>query len=150
MWFMSVQFFLIATFGFSYQKKFEVLSKALWDDSMRSAVKNIFVSLLLYDLFLLSLVMIGISTSYVAKRSVGTAAVAVKSLELRWSNLPKEIRGAVEIRHLPGLTGGGDEKAAKNEVKFAKAMPKLFFFLWVGGAIFVFLVLSFDFRYLPA
>lgn len=129
-WLVSVQSFLIATFGFSYQKKFEVISQAILDSKL-SALEN---TIFLYDWFLFFLVLIGLGTSFSAWRSVSAAVRAINRLKLGWKKI---IGSQPQHYHLPDITGGGDEKASDDGVRLSLGLPRFFLFFWLVILCFV-------------
>jgi hypothetical protein len=136
-WLMSVQSFLIATFGFSYQKKFEIVSNALF--KLKTFPPAFCTSLVFYDIFLLSLVVIGVGTSWVAIKSVGAAVNSLNKMQEDWNDPHRaDLKEVMNYcLHLPNLTGGGHKKASEEGIKFARGLPVFFLILWVVGALFL-------------
>ncbi|MDD2800022.1 MAG: hypothetical protein PHE96_01075 [Methylococcales bacterium] len=132
-WLMSVQSFLIATFGFSYQKKFEIVSKAL----INKETQALGFSIVEYDLFLIMLIVVGIATSYFALQSIEAATHSITQLRERWRDFYRcEWRKLCDSRpqldHLPDITGGGVVMAHIQGIKFPFYLPRFFIFFWVG------------------
>lgn len=135
-WLVGVQSFLIATFGFAYQKKYEILSKALLDEE----ICKLGFSLYLYDAFLIFLVVIGVCTSTSALKSVGAATLALENLRSGWNEIKDCHRS---LFHLPGITGGGSDKANDDGKNLSLLLPKFFHRFWWGTFVFV----AFNFYY---
>jgi hypothetical protein len=135
-WLVGVQSFLIATFGFAYQKKYEMLSKALLADN----ISKLGFSLYLYDLFLVFLVVIGVCTSSAAFKSVKAATLALENLRVEWNKIKDCQRS---LFHLPGITGGGSDKANDDGKNLSLLLPKFFHRFWWATLAFV----AFNFCY---
>lgn len=132
-WLVSVQSFLIATFGFSYQKKFEVLGQAI----TKCTVGELEVTIYLYDFFLFLLVLIGIVTSRAAIRSVKAAVLAIGALQKKWEGMI-EHKEYPELFHLPKVIGGGFHKTPDEGAELALGLPKVFLISWCVIFVFIF------------
>jgi len=122
--YVTIQAFTIATFGLSFQKKYEVLSKATTEtDSLPSfvAASNELNAIMFF------LVLIGISTSYIAWQSIRAASLAIRQLERGWSCFLKQY----PCGFLPGLTGAGNSKSSNDGEKFPIYAPLLGLALWL-------------------
>lgn len=98
-WLITIQSFLIATFGFSYQKKFEILTK-FYSDALtrcnipiqpREVPKDIFKGfpeigeiIRNYNHFFYALNFIGLITSILALISISAAVAATFELRNKW------------------------------------------------------------------
>ena len=123
---ITIQSFLIATFGFAYQKSYEIAEKLLSrDTSVKPATLGNITDE--YNLFLLILAIVGLGTSIIAWRSIVAATKAIKGLKEKWNNLKFQN----PVNHLPGLTGGGDEKVTEAGLSLSIRAPQLFIALWV-------------------
>lgn len=123
-WLITVQSFLWATYGLSYQKKYEVYAKLkelkLDPAALGSATEE-------YNGFMLVLAVVGLFTALVSYFSVKAAADAIDSLNQQWMNHPmKKLADGM----LPGITGGGNIWASWFGILISKGMPVLFSFLW--------------------
>lgn len=130
-WLVSVQSFLIATFGFSYQKKFEVLAQAI----EKSAVAKLEISIYLYDFFMVLLIVIGVFTSVAAMRSVSAAVLAINELKEKWEAI---IKYYPPLYHLPNITGGGNTTASAIGAGLALRLPRGFLISWTVILFFTF------------
>jgi hypothetical protein len=86
-WLIGIQSFLIASFGFSYQKKFDVISGALLKNPLCKDItlKALKSTLENYNLFLESFCVIGFMTSLVALISVHAANISLRNLRTQWT-----------------------------------------------------------------
>ena len=144
-WLMSVQAFLIATFGLSYQKKFEVLANAF----IAGKVQQLQVMIAFYDVFLLLLVAIGIMTSIRAGDSVRAAMAALGRLTEHWNSFVQGQMKApfslpASLDYLPGIVGGGHPDAPGDGIRLADALPEFFRKFWLVMAVFVFFASCYD------
>jgi hypothetical protein len=101
-WLITIQAFLIATFGFSYQKLFEVAEKMNGRDTP-VAVDQLGPIASEYKTFLAALAIVGVVTSFAAFFSIIAARRAVGAIAKNWETVPR--RGGSD--YLPGITGGG-------------------------------------------
>jgi hypothetical protein len=127
-WLMTVQSFVIATYGFSYQRKFEVLGNLYINDNREALLKLPELTWLLikYDYFLILLAAVGLVTSGVAFMSIRAAFKAIRSIVDKWNtDFAHE-----EATHLPGIAGGGDDVANRHGKIFALALPGFFVGFW--------------------
>lgn len=129
-WLVSVQSFLIATFGLSYQKKFEVLAQAI----EKCTVTKLEISIYLYDIFLVLLVIVGVYTSYAAIHSVKAALLANEELIRKWEEI---IQYYPPRYHLPAISGGGHPEALGKGKKLALNLPLGFLITWLVILLFV-------------
>ena len=132
---ITIQSFLIATFGFTYQKKYEIAEKLFSQDkSLTPAALGSITDE--YNGFLFILAIVGAATSYIAWRSILAATYAIKALESNWLQFcehnPPE--------HLPGLTGGGIKKSTGDGISLATWAPMFLLILWLAtiAALLVF------------
>lgn len=137
-WLITVQSFLIATFGFSYQKKFEVFSKF----KECKNIDNNEIALLIpmhseYTYFLIMLAIVGVLICVACFWSIKQAHLALEGLELSYNTTYKN-----KITHLPHIMGGGNQKVKKSSLGFALLAPGLFGFLWILTIVFLLLDLG--------
>lgn len=131
-WLVTIQAFLLATFGFSYQKWLEAFEKY---SEFRSSSSNalqfsttmqpVFNN---YSLFLLALCAIGFFVGLISFQSIHAAVSAIKKLHEDWKRVE---RLADEDCHLPELIGGGSEQTARHGTRFPLFLPSLFIVLWL-------------------
>ncbi len=143
---LTVQSFLIGTYGFSYQKRFEIAVNLAKDNILadrraqtetqaipktvnHAAIER---SQHQFDIFLLSLAFIGAVTAWLASRSITHAHNAILSLYTKWRDLACLNRHS---NHLPVIIGGGDEKAAGSGLNFSRTLPPILLILWVLAAL---------------
>lgn len=125
-WLITIQSFLIATFGFSVQKLLEVIAKG--DVPLSAGVRA------RYFCFLLILVFVGLATSYVSRASVKAAVTAMDSLGEHWRKNRDKYPGP---EWLPGLIGGGSLETHFKGTRMPLWLPNVFFILWVLVAALV-------------
>lgn len=128
-WFVGVQSFLIATFGLSYQKKFEVVAQAIKNCSIGQLKGSIY----LYDISLFLLVIVGIFSSYAAISSIRAAVEAIDELQRKWK---EEIIQGQTLHHLPNIIGGGMKDTVKDGAELALNLPVFFLRFWTGVVFF--------------
>lgn len=146
-WLMTVQSFLIATFGFSYQKEFEVLTEIHLSDKATEVLNLADISLLIhnYKYFLAILASIGIFTSLVATLSIMAAFMAIDNITEKWNEdflqndnkLEYLFQEKPKVDFLPGIAGGGNTHASIWGKWLALALPAFFFIFWTSVFIFV-------------
>jgi hypothetical protein len=132
-WLITVQSFLIATFGLSYQKKFEVAEKLAFTGKDLTALGSIYDE---YRVFMLVLACVGLITAIAAFFSVYAAVRALRSIRDSWlKSFPTQPHP-----YLPGITGGGDPKAERRGISLSMWAPVFFSLLW--SAVILFLLVS--------
>lgn len=123
-WLITMQSFLWATFGFSYQVKFGLfvkLTEAKIDPALVSAASD------QYNGFLLVLAIVGFFTAVVCYLSVNAATNAIDALRQKWDASPYKRSSNA---YLPEITGGGHYTAPWFGTVVSKALPVLLSFLW--------------------
>ncbi len=142
-WLITIQSFLWATFGFSYQKKYEMFVKiresAVCQNSFGLAPAE-------FNGFLFILAVVGFSTAFVSLISVSAAVSAIGELKKEWGTLAATWPDAVL---LPKITGGGSRWASKAGIVIALALPIFFCAAWAltAGIIYCGHKLSFPWTY---
>ena len=127
---VTIQSFLIATFGFTYQKKYEIAEKlfsrdhALTPASLGTITDE-------YNGFLLILAIVGAATSFIAWRSILAATNAIKELEANWLR----VNSQSPPPHLPGLTGGGSRQSSNEGIALATWSPLFLLLLWLATIV---------------
>lgn len=134
--FITIQSFLLATFGFTYQKKYEVAEKLLSQKLTQSDLGSISTE---YNIFLLILAVIGAATSLIALRSINAAVTAIRSLKENWLRAADNHPPA----YLPGITGGGDLSAHKGGISLAVWGPIFLLSLWILALLALIIILDF-------
>lgn len=117
-WLVTVQSFLLTTFGLSVQKRLEVLAahpKASPDELRH------------YGWFLFMLMVVGLATSLVSLISIRAAVKAGEALERWWAGM---LCDHSWLKYLPPVMGGGDAWARHNGVKLQLYLPRMFLVLW--------------------
>ncbi|MGH6645931.1 hypothetical protein [Aquabacterium sp.] len=129
-WLITVQSFLIATFGFSYQKKFEVAEKlqarGLSLDAMGPTYDE-------YRTFMITLAIVGVITALAALCSVFAAVSSIRAVQDTW----QKKFGTLPHPYLPGLIGGGSDKIASLGVLLSMWAPIFFSLLWLTTIVFL-------------
>jgi hypothetical protein len=157
-WLIYIQSFLLATFGFSYQKKFEVYANACsgrWisgesatdlvkagckaADQLARTMDNLPHQ---YDVFLLVMCFVGVGVSIASWISISAAVSALSSLEKKWKKKWKtNAFYEAELAVLPSITGGGHPRAAWLGKLLPQLLPAFFTILWVLAIVWVVLTL---------
>ena len=130
-WLITIQSFLLATFGFTYQKRYEVAAK-LYEHSQASlsALGQVNVE---YHIFMAILCVIGVGVSITAFLSIESATLAIKGLKKSWSN----VANGNNTSHLPELTAGGDSKAESRGFGMPLVLPIAFGILWILALVYL-------------
>lgn len=122
---ITIQSFILATFGFTYQKKYEVAAKILVEKDKKpidlGSINNE------YNGFLLALALVGVATSFIAWRSVRAAKHALEALSILWSEHAKSL----DVKYLPEITGGGNGSASKDGISLATWAPLFLLGFWL-------------------
>lgn len=134
-WLITVQSFLIATFGFSYQKKFEVAEKVNSAGKSLSSLGSVYDE---YRVFMVVLAFVGLITAVAAFFSVYAAIRALRSIRDNWH----KSYGHEPHAYLPGITGGGDKRAERRGISLSMWAPIFFSLLWASVLIFLLLWLN--------
>jgi hypothetical protein len=123
---ITIQSFLLATFGFTYQKKYEIAEKLFSHNPTLSlsALGSITDE---YNGFLVILAVVGAATSFIAWRSIQAAVNAINELERNWLFFIDN----KQPRHLPGITGGGNLSAVTAGAALATWIPRFLLLLWI-------------------
>lgn len=122
--FITIQSFILATFGFTYQKRYEIAEKMFASGKPLTALGSLTSE---YNGFLLVLALVGIATSFIAWRSIRAAVRAIYSIEGNWL----KIVATHEAAYFPGMTGGGDDVASRNGIALATWAPLFLLALWL-------------------
>jgi hypothetical protein len=143
-WLITIQAFLITTFGFSYQKRFEVISSIIRDENnkiidIQGNLPILQDTLHQYGLFIIFLSVIGIATSFFAFLSINAAIRSIKAVRDKWHHISGYISSInyTIIGHLPTITGGGDKFAYQNGKKISQFLPIFFILFWFMVALFI-------------
>lgn len=129
-WLITIQSFLMATFGFTYQKRFEVAAELHHKGENLSSLGAISDE---YSLFMVALALIGLAVSLLALVSVRAAAKSIGKLDTSWNRYI----GPNPPPHFPGVTGGGDDDAARTGVWLSSAIPAFFSSVWCFALVFL-------------
>ena len=135
-WLITIQSFLLATFGFTYQKYYELAFA-----TPQPIGNGLLLKKIAFLCFLAWLAATGISVSVVSYYSIKAASDALDNLRSRWLEILHSNMAATLIDNprepgkkihplLPGLTGGGLEASHTNGATFAGRLPKVFGALW--------------------
>jgi hypothetical protein len=130
-WLISIQAFLIATFGFSYQKRFEVITRIFEKDTDAEKTKMIQDAIKNYDNFLVYLGFFGLLTSIAALVSIDAGVASIASLRKKWNELRWSIN-FISTGHLPLITGGGNSRAHKYGKMVSYILPLFFMVFWLS------------------
>ncbi|MBA2594129.1 MAG: hypothetical protein M3495_03720 [Pseudomonadota bacterium] len=134
-WLVTIQSFLLATFGFSYQKKYEVAEKLSAHipplDSLGAVTTE-------YNLFLLILAIVGFLIGAFAFVSIYAAVMATRAVEANWR---QQLVGQ-NFRYLPDITGGGNSRASRYGIILSLWTPVFFIGMWLVAIFLLVLVVS--------
>jgi hypothetical protein len=140
-WMITIQSFLIATFGFSYQKKIEIISKVFTDDNLSPQnIVGLMRVIQTFNVFLLIICGIGIVMSMITSSLLEAARLAISGLEKKWNETSK----LHETEQLPKLTGGShdDMKAKQSGEKLSKRITLFFIGFWASLILFMLVDIS--------
>jgi hypothetical protein len=141
-WLIYIQSFLLATFGFSYQKKFEVYANACSGRNATDLVKagcNAADQLRQtmgklphqYNVFLLVMCIVGVGVSIASWVSIRAAVSALSSLDEKWEKNAFDEAERAQLAFLPFITGGAHPRAAWLGKLLPQLLPAFFTILWV-------------------
>jgi hypothetical protein len=122
-WLINLESFIIATFGFSYQKKFEIVTKPAAELNALIAPKMITE----YNWFLVTLAFAGLIIAVVSLVSIRAADLSIKSIEQKFE---AKYRMHPSYDELPKLTGGGHASASMDGFRFSQLLPRFFAVAW--------------------
>ncbi|MFG1402009.1 hypothetical protein [Xanthobacter sediminis] len=131
-WFVTMQSVLIATFGFSIQKYFEVMAKIAETSDPKHILTVISNINSRYQTYLFVLCVIGFVVAYWANTGVKTAITA--QTEMRNMFSLKHLK-SLEESGLPDISGGGDRWAKEQGATFARWLPLAAEGLWIFVAV---------------
>ena len=131
-WLITIQSFLWATFGFSYQKKYEVLERIT---NTTVGVKDFSQQTKEFDLSMIILIVVGFLTAFLAIFSIWAAANAILHLAKEWEGSKMN---NPDVQYLPVITGGGYPTARKYGILVSKCLPLTFCILWVLTYVLLF------------
>lgn len=141
-WLITTQSFLIATFGLSYQKKYEMAHKIMELSFCQKAIDALERPIIEYNIFLLVLAFSGFSIAILTIYSVRAAQNAIFSLQGKWNsinfiwrNRMKDDGNAQLFDLFPEIIGGGSDTEKKG-ARFATWLPIFFAILWVIVIVF--------------
>lgn len=124
--FIMIQSFLLATFGFTYQKKYEIAAE-LFSHNPTLSLSSLGSITGEYNGFLVILALVGAATSFIAWRSIQAAVDAINALEKNWVSVINN----KQPPHLPGLTGGGNLNAVSSGAVLSTWTPRFLLLLWI-------------------
>lgn len=135
-WLVTIQSVLIGTFGFSFQKFYEIIK--LKDNGIAVSQEGTTTR---YAVFLMVLCIIGLSSCIFAHLSVRAGSDAQRKVRAEWDN----IRGKLPVVGLPPLAGGGHDPNDTERMKgniFSRAIVFIFSILWISIIMAVILRVS--------
>lgn len=129
-WLVTIQSVLIGTFGFSYQKYFEVMERVdarIGVGSTKEIGKELLTVKENYQFYLVGLSIVGLLIAILSYFSIITAIRAQDKVREKYI----EHYGKDAIAHgLPSIAGGGDKFATVFGARFARWLPGLLMALW--------------------
>jgi hypothetical protein len=147
-WMITIQSFLIATFGFSYQKKLEIISKIFTEPkSLEHRLSEFMLTIQMYNAFLVIICIVGIRMSRITFLITDAANHSIGGLEKKWEATSK----LYETDHLPKLTGGDGDyvKAKESGKKLSRFLTRFFIGFWVVIIIFMLIEAYCNFQIKP-
>lgn len=133
-WFVTIQSVLLATFGFSIQKYYEISEKIAESKSAGELVQKIHsVSNDVYISSIL-LALVGIVSCLSAFLGILASIAAQRNVEQLWRD--NFARRATELS-LPFIAGGGDNFMVRLGDWWALTLPVMLFLCWLGLVVFV-------------
>lgn len=138
-WFITMQSVLIATFGFSIQKYFEVMAKLSEITDPKSTLERMSNINSKYQTYLFILCIIVTAVAFWAHKGIGTAITAqVKMREL----FTQSHKAKADEYKLPDISGGGDIDARNQGGTFAMSLPIAAGAFWILVAMGTLLSIS--------
>src|ERR1017187_4457903 len=142
-WLVDMQSGLVPTFGFSFQKYYEI-SERITENHDKELIEKAMTSLgNRYQIFLLILCVIGAVSGVAAYRSIRAATDAQKALRSAWNKVER-VRPCPE---LPPLAGGGQTHAEYYGATFSHWLTIFFFLLWIAIALGVAFQYAIEFKF---
>lgn len=129
---ITIQSFLLATFGFTFQKKIEIVEKLYEQHQLPFSSLGLMANE--FNWFLIILAIVGAGTSILALLSIRAASVTIDKLREHWLQVAHHHPPA----YLPGIIGGGDDKIVTGGSQLATRVPWFLLILW--AIIFLFLL----------
>ncbi|MEJ0019498.1 MAG: hypothetical protein WDN25_23705 [Acetobacteraceae bacterium] len=131
-WGITIQSFVIATFGFCYQKKYEIAEKIIMaSDKIERMQPDIFD----FNILLLFLVVIGSVTATSTYYSVWAATKAIYQLDKYWN---EGFRMKYDhARALPPMMGGGHPESGRMGQWLPLSLPVFFIVFWCIVGVFI-------------
>lgn len=140
-WSITIQSFLIATFGFSFQKKYEISEKLFGNTEKIGAMKN---EIFNFDIFLFLLIVVGVVTAAIALRSIKAATDTIEKISEKWHEIKHQNYDIA--MNIPDIGAAGDRRAREQGQWLSKALPVFFMAFWT--CVFVFIIKSsLDFKF---
>lgn len=143
-WSITIQFFTIATLGFSYQKRMEIVSNFCINHIQTPFVHDFLTR---FDRFMMILAVFGCAVSFISGLSAYAAQRAIKSIRASWKATSSK---HTEYQIFPALTGGGDRQAHILGHLWALVLPIFFVVFWIGTISYLWLMHEYGLDYCPA
>ena len=120
-WLNTIQSFLIAAFGITFQKSIELLSSSANKIDDLAIIRG-------YQYLSTVFSLVGIGTSIIAWYAILAAVNSINALRDKWSTSPYYER---HKDFLPGIVGGGHPGAHEGGTRFALWLPRFFLVFWI-------------------
>ena len=132
-WSITIQSFVIATFGFTFQKQMEIVAKQSEpaSSSLKAELSNVLAQ---YDHFLVALAVFGLTVAVISGAAVYAAQSAITRLVTLWQGHHDR---EPCCRRFPLLTGGGSRIAHVLGHSLPLALPLFFVLFWLTTAVYV-------------
>ena len=131
-WCITIQSFVIATFGLSIHKKFEVAVNIASDTQKIAKLQP---EILEFDIFLLFLTVVGFVVALVTLYSVIAATESISSINGHWNRTFQDNGELAKL--LPPIVGGGHPKSGIRGQWLSWSLPVFFVGFWVVVGIFI-------------
>ena len=135
---ITIQSVLLATFGFSFQKFFEIYINN-WSIATKSP--ELLRLTLFFVLVLFSLCAVGIANSINAQTSIKAADESQQSIRENWSKVRTAYENSGKTHRLPPFAGGGEVRNMNLGKTFHASLPKFFLIFWLVTISFIVVII---------
>jgi hypothetical protein len=135
-WSITIQAFVIAIFGLTYQKKMEsIVSFYGLDDKTTNYTLELLNKLVIqFDQFLLIIAIFGLVVASISGAAVYAAQRAIRFVSLKWTS---ECSGKQVFSQFPSLTGGGNAFSTRLGHVFPLVLPLFLVGFWLFVVLYI-------------
>ena len=135
-WSITIQSFVIAIFGLTYQKKMEgiITFYGLDDKNIALPIQSMRDLAWQFDLFLLGIAFFGLAVASISGAAVYAAQRAIRFVSTGWASVRS---GAELYAQFPSLTGGGNAASTTLGHFFPLALPVFLASFWLSVILYV-------------